>query len=188
MSGSTPLEPATAYIALGSNLGDRQALLAFAVEALSATPRIEVVAVSRIYETAPVGPAPQGPYLNAVLRVETRLEPRALLEHMLDVERRAGRERPAAEPLRWGPRTLDLDLLLYADRCLDEPGLCIPHPRLHERAFVLEPLCELAAALVHPRLGEPLSAWAERQRDPSAVRLLPGELRWKRQGLFQSDR
>ncbi|MBW2272868.1 MAG: 2-amino-4-hydroxy-6-hydroxymethyldihydropteridine diphosphokinase [Deltaproteobacteria bacterium] len=168
----------TAYLALGSNLGEREALLVFAVEALAATPGIEVVAVSRIYETDPVGPGPQGAYLNAVMCVESGLEPRALLDRMLAVEREAGRERPSGA-LRWGPRTLDLDLLLYGDRCFDEPGLCVPHPRLHERAFVLEPLCELASETLHPRLGEPISAWAARQRDPSAVRPLSASASWK---------
>jgi 2-amino-4-hydroxy-6-hydroxymethyldihydropteridine diphosphokinase len=177
-----PREEVTAYIALGSNLGQREALLAFALQALRATPGIDVVGVSGIYETDPVGPGPQGPYLNAVARVETWIDPRSLLERMLAIEREAGRERSAdgeGEPLRWGPRTLDLDLLLYTDRCIDEPGLCIPHPRLHERAFVLEPLCELAPSLLHPRLGEPFSAWAERRRDPAAVRRLPVKLAWK---------
>jgi 2-amino-4-hydroxy-6-hydroxymethyldihydropteridine diphosphokinase len=181
MTGSGSDARETAYIALGSNLGEREALLVFAVEALSSTPGIAVVARSRIYETEPVGPGPQGAYLNAVVRVETELEPRVLLRHMLAVEREAGRERSpgaAGEVPRWGPRTLDLDLLLYGDRCLDEPGLRVPHPRLHERAFVLEPLCELAAEVVHPRLGERIAAWARRRRDPSAVRPLPGGARW----------
>ncbi len=155
-----------AYVALGSNLGDREAHLATAIEALRGDPEIRVEAVSRLYETAPVGPPPQGPYLNGVVHLRMRLAPRALLARLLAIERAAGRTR--AGP-RWGARSLDLDLLFYGSLTLDEPGLCIPHPRLHERAFVLEPLCELAPRLVHPRLGTSIEDLARRVRDPQAV-------------------
>lgn len=163
---------ATAYVALGSNLGDRAAHLRRALEALRATPDVERVERSRLYETAPVGPAPQGAFLNAAARVETGLSPRALLERLLAVERGEGRVRTGE---RWGPRTLDLDLLLYGDAVVAEPGLEIPHPRLHERPFVLEPLVELAAELRHPTRGETLSALAARVRDPEAVWLWKGD-------------
>jgi len=170
-----------AFVGLGSNLGSRLQYLLDARAALDDTPGIAVVGASRLYETEPEGPPPQGPYLNAVLAVETAQEPAALLRRMLDIERSAGRVRDADQP-RWGPRSLDLDLLLYADRCLDEPGLVVPHPRLHLRAFVLEPLAELAGDWPHPRLGEPLRRHRDRVRDPEQVRVLD-EPRWRPCGL-----
>lgn len=130
----------TAYVALGSNLGDREAHLARAVEALRATPGVEVEALSTIRETAPVGGPPQGPYLNAVVELRTGLAARTLLERLLEIEAEAGRARG---PQRNAPRTLDLDLLLYGDQEIDEPDLVVPHPRMQQRAFVLEPLAEL---------------------------------------------
>ncbi len=156
------------YVALGSNLGDREARLAGALAALRATPGISGLRLSRIYETAPVGPPGQGPFLNAVARFETGLAPRALLERLLAIEAAAGRRRSA---IRNEARVLDLDLLLYGDARVEEPDLVVPHPRLHERAFVLEPLAELAPELVHPVLGERIAALAARVRDPAAVRL-----------------
>jgi len=155
-----------AYVALGSNLGDREAHLSAAIEALRARPGVRVAAVSTVYETAPVGPPPQGPYLNAVVHLATQLAPRALLDCLLEIEAAEGRRRSAG---RWSARTLDLDLLFYGSLTLDEPGLCVPHPHLHERAFVLEPLCELAPRLVHPRLGETVEELARKVRDPGAV-------------------
>jgi 2-amino-4-hydroxy-6-hydroxymethyldihydropteridine diphosphokinase len=159
--------PVPACIGLGSNLGDRAAHLAAAIAALRRTPGIEVVAVSSVYETDPVGPPPQGPYLNAAVRVQTGLTPRALLERLHGIELSEGRRRLRE---RYAARTLDLDLLLYGGERIEEPGLVVPHPRLHERAFVLEPLCEVAAELVHPTLGETVEDLARRVRDPAAVR------------------
>lgn len=169
----------TAYVALGSNLGDREALLAFAVSELDATPGLTVAAVSRVFETDPVGPPLQNPYLNAALALHSELSPRRLLDRLLAIERAAGRRRASGGepgPARWSSRPLDLDLLLYGlhgDVCVDEPDLTLPHPRLHVRAFVLEPLCELAGELVHPRLGESIESLAARVRDPRAVRPWP---------------
>jgi 2-amino-4-hydroxy-6-hydroxymethyldihydropteridine diphosphokinase len=165
-------ESVHAYIALGSNLGARVLHLERACRALRATPGIAVVSASRIYQTEPVGPAGQGPYLNAALELRTELLPRPLLARLLEIEREQGRCR-TRETRRWSARTLDLDLLLYGDICLAEKGLEIPHPRLHERAFVLEPLCELAGHRVHPRLGEPLRALLGRLPDPGGLRIWP---------------
>ena len=138
-----------AYIGLGSNLGDRERTIEQAVALLRAGPGVEVVSESTLRETEPWGPVAQPRFLNCAVEVETSLEPRALLGVLLDVERRLGRVREE----RWGPRTIDLDLLLYGDAALDEPGLTVPHPRLHERAFVLEPLHELDPTLVVPGRG-----------------------------------
>jgi 2-amino-4-hydroxy-6-hydroxymethyldihydropteridine diphosphokinase len=140
-----------AYIGLGSNLGDRVATLAAAVAELAAAPGIEVVGVSTLIDTEPVGLLDQPRFLNGVAVLETALPPRVLLDLLLDVEARFGRDR-ASVPAQ-GPRTLDLDLLLYGDEEIDEPGLRIPHPRLAERAFVLRPLAELEPDLVVPGKG-----------------------------------
>ena len=128
----------SAFLALGSNLGDRLETLQRAVGLLDACEGIRVVRSSRVYETAPVGP-PQPAYLNAVIEIETDLEPHALLEACLGVEAELGRERLE----RWGPRTLDVDVLTYDRVEVREPDLEIPHPRMHERGFVLVPLGEL---------------------------------------------
>jgi 2-amino-4-hydroxy-6-hydroxymethyldihydropteridine diphosphokinase len=133
-----------AYIGLGANLGDREETIRAAVAELP-----DVVAVSPLRETDPVGVTDQPRFLNGVAALETELAPRELLDVLLAVERRLGRERRE----RWGPRTIDLDLLLYGDAVIDEDGLKIPHPRLHERRFVLEPLADLAPQLVVPGLG-----------------------------------
>ena len=156
-----------AFVALGSNLGDRAGHLRAAAEALAATRGIELLACSHLYETDPVGPPPQDPYLNAVMQVRTTLEPAELLARLLEIERERGRVRG---PIRDGPRTLDLDLLDYGGRCVREPDLELPHPRLHERGFALEPLAELAGDRLHARLGERLGDLAARVRDPRAVR------------------
>ncbi len=140
-----------AYIGLGSNLGDRATTIFEAVEQLRVTPGIHALRVSTLRETEPVGPIPDQPrFLNGVAEVETTLRPRELLDLLLDVERGLGRTR---EGPMGGPRTLDLDLLLYGDLELHEPGLRLPHPRLHERRFVLEPLVELDPGLEVPKKG-----------------------------------
>jgi 2-amino-4-hydroxy-6-hydroxymethyldihydropteridine diphosphokinase len=133
-------QPVCAFLGLGSNLGDRMANLQRAIDLLAGRPGIQVLRSSRVYETDPVGGPAQPPYLNAVVEVATRLSPQELLEVCLAVERRLGRVRGE----RWGPRTIDIDLLTYGREELNEPSLTVPHPRMHERAFVLVPLLELA--------------------------------------------
>lgn len=140
--------PALAYLGLGSNVGDRRRHLAQAIEQLGALPGTRVVGRSEIRDTQPVGPIEQGCFLNAVVAIETGLSPRGLLDALHEIERACGRDR--GRETRWGPRTLDLDILLYADVVMHEPGLTVPHPRLHERLFVLEPLAEIAPELVVP--------------------------------------
>lgn len=127
-----------AFLALGSNLGDRLANLQRAVDLL-VRPGLAIVKSSRVFQTDPVGGPPQPDYLNAVVEARTSLSPRALLDACLDVEREMGRERIE----RWGPRVIDVDVLTYGDEEVTEPGLQIPHPRMHERGFVLIPLLEL---------------------------------------------
>jgi 2-amino-4-hydroxy-6-hydroxymethyldihydropteridine diphosphokinase len=146
-----------AYIGLGSNLGDREATIRRALELLDADEGIDVVAVSTLRDTEPVGIVDQPRFLNGAAAVETELGPRELLARLLAVERALGRERTGP---RFGPRTVDLDLLLYGGRVVDEPGLRVPHPRLAERKFALEPLAELAPELVLPdgrRVGDLLA-------------------------------
>lgn len=145
-------QPVSAWVALGSNLGDRAAHIDAALAALSALPACRLGAVSSIIQTAPAGPVPQGPYLNAAAQLLTMLPPRLLLDHLLEIERQQGRERNAQE--RWGPRTLDLDLLLHGDSVIQQEGLVIPHPRLHERLFVLVPLAQIAGDVLVPTLGK----------------------------------
>jgi 2-amino-4-hydroxy-6-hydroxymethyldihydropteridine diphosphokinase len=142
---------ARVFVGLGSNLGDREATLRAAVRRLGALPETEVRRSSSFRDTEPVGYLDQPHFLNGAVELETALSPRALLAALLELERDFGRNR-AASPSQ-GPRTLDLDLLLYGDATIDEPGLVVPHPRLHERGFVLEPLAELDPALVVPGQG-----------------------------------
>jgi 2-amino-4-hydroxy-6-hydroxymethyldihydropteridine diphosphokinase len=141
-----------AYIGLGSNLGDREATIRTALAELGQEPGVRVAAVSGLVDTEPVGVVGQPRFLNGVAAVETELSPRDLLAVLLDVERRFGRVREGASA--HGPRTLDLDLLLYEGVEIDEPGLTVPHPRLHEREFVLGPLDEIAPGLEVPGKGQ----------------------------------
>jgi 2-amino-4-hydroxy-6-hydroxymethyldihydropteridine diphosphokinase len=141
---------ARAYVGLGANLGSRCETLEQAVRLLGDADAVEVAAVSSFRETEPVGVVDQPPFLNAAVALDTELAPRGLLDLLLEIERSLGRVRDGT---RWGPRTIDLDLLVYGDAVVDEPGLRVPHPRLHARRFALEPLSELDPCLVVPGAG-----------------------------------
>jgi len=148
-----------AYVAVGSNLGDRWARLAQAARALRTAPGVAVVRGSRVWDAAPVGP-PQPRYLNAVLELETTRTPGSLLSLLREVEQAAGRTRD----VHWGARTLDLDLLLHGDLTVREPGLTVPHPGMESRRFVLAPLAELHPELIVPGLG--VSVWRLLEESP----------------------
>jgi len=149
----------TAFVGIGSNLGEPERQIGAALEQLAAEDGVELVAVSTLRETEPVGYLYQPNFLNGAAQLETELPPRALLERLLAIEAELGRVR--AEGPRFGPRTIDLDLLVYGDETIDEPGLTVPHPRLAERRFALEPLAELAPGLEIPGLGPVQALLAE---------------------------
>lgn len=162
-----------AYLALGANLGDRLATMQRAVDALQATAGIRVLRSARVYETEPVGgPEGQPAFLDTVLAVETDLSPSELLASCLSIEDRLGRVR--AE--RWGPRSIDIDVLTFGDRTVDEPDLQIPHPRMHERMFVLAPLLELDADPMLPG-GRKAQTMRLSVLDPFGVRPVAPPLR-----------
>lgn len=140
-----------AYVGLGANLGDREGTIRRAVDLLAEADGVEIVAVSTLRETEPWGPIAQPAYVNGVVVLETSLGTRALLDMLLGIERELGRVRNERE--RWGPRAIDLDLLLYGEVVVAEPGLTVPHPHLHERRFALEPLVEVAPDAVVPGRG-----------------------------------
>lgn len=151
-----------AYLALGSNLGDRLAHLQGALDALAGDEAVDVVAMSAVYETAPVGGPAQDDFLNAVVAIETELTARDLLARAQRIEARAARVRGE----RWGPRTLDVDVLLVGDEQIDDPDLVVPHPRMWERSFVLAPLADVAPALVEV----PSDGWSGVVRTALALR------------------
>ena len=155
-----------AFIALGSNLADPESKVRQGFAALAELPQARLVAASSLYRSAPLGHADQPDFVNAVTQLSTGLAPQALLAALLAVEQRFGRERS----FRNAPRTLDLDLLLYDAQTIDEPGLVVPHPRMHERAFVLAPLVEIAPACVIPGRG-PAADWLARCANQPIVRL-----------------
>ncbi|MEW6354907.1 MAG: 2-amino-4-hydroxy-6-hydroxymethyldihydropteridine diphosphokinase [Planctomycetota bacterium] len=141
------------YIGLGSNVGDREENLRGALALLRESGGIEVTKVSSFHETAPVGGPPQGKFLNAAAEVRTALAPEELLDRLQAIERNLGRERT----VKWGPRTVDLDILLYGDVVIQTERLTVPHPLMHERRFVLGPLNEIAPGAVHPVFGKTVS-------------------------------
>ena len=142
-----------AYIGLGSNMGDKVANLKKAVLELGKVPGNKVLAVSSFYKTEPVGGVEQDWFVNAAAEIETSLTPRELLNKLLYIEKNLGRVRDE----KWGPRVIDLDILLYDDLVMNEEGLSIPHPYLHERGFVLVPLAEIALKVIHPKFKKSIS-------------------------------
>ncbi|MCL4439621.1 2-amino-4-hydroxy-6-hydroxymethyldihydropteridine pyrophosphokinase [Desulforamulus profundi] len=153
-----------AYIGLGSNLGDKASYLEGALAWLAGTPGIQLVRVASLYQTAPWGKTDQDWFLNTVAEVATDLSPTELLQALLDIEKNLGRTRD----VKWGPRTIDLDLLLYGKEQVDLPGLRVPHPRLAERAFVLVPLAELCPDMILPE--GPVKELAERAATGQAIK------------------
>ncbi|KAA0216626.1 MAG: 2-amino-4-hydroxy-6-hydroxymethyldihydropteridine diphosphokinase [Leptolyngbya sp. PLA3] len=154
----SPLE--RVFVALGSNIGPRRLALDFALDRLSGSPGLTLVAVSTVHDTAPVGPVAQPRYLNAVAELTSALDPSDLLALLLSIERLQGRDREHSP--RWGPRTLDLDLILFGRRIINLPDLVIPHPRFAERLFVLEPLAELAPDLIPPGFSDSVATLRDR--------------------------
>lgn len=152
-----------AYVALGSNLHDPAGNVLLGARAMNGIEGVRVISTSRLYTTKPVGVADQPSFINAAAELEVSCNARQLLEGLLEIERQFGRDRSKEQ--RWGPRTLDLDLLLFRDQRIDEPGLTVPHPRMAQRRFVLEPLCDLASGLVPPgwtmNIREALEALAQ---------------------------
>jgi 2-amino-4-hydroxy-6-hydroxymethyldihydropteridine diphosphokinase len=140
-----------AYVGLGANLGPKEVTILRAVDLLGAAEGVTLLELSQLRETEPVGVVDQPPFLNGAVALETTLSPRELLDVLLGIEHELGRVRGED---RWGPRTIDLDLLIYGDETVEEPGLRVPHPRLHERRFALEPLAELEPDLDIPGLGK----------------------------------
>lgn len=166
-----------AFVALGSNLGDRGRIFSAAVRALDAKASLDLIAASPVFETDPVGPGEQGAYFNAVVSLRTGLAPPALLRLLQDIEVSLGRDRSEAA-VRWGPRTIDLDVLFYAERRIDTPDLVIPHPRAHERAFVLVPMAALAPDFIHPVLGSSMQRLVSMQPEVESMRRMPDPDGW----------
>ncbi|RSK25512.1 2-amino-4-hydroxy-6-hydroxymethyldihydropteridine diphosphokinase [Bacillus sp. HMF5848] len=156
-----------AYIALGSNLGDRFSFLKMAINLIGAHPSIDVIRTSSVYETDPVGLEEQDAFLNMVIKVKTKLNAFDLLAFIQKVEEENGRERI----VKWGPRTLDLDILLYNNENMESEHLTIPHPRMHERAFVLTPLQEIDESILIPGRTAPLSHYINQSIDKEGVRV-----------------
>lgn len=158
----------TCFIGIGSNLGNRQTFCLAALRRLEKLPMTRLVAISSLYETDPVGEGYSSPFINGVVELSTELSPRAVLTAALSIEADLGRDRSKAEPAR----PMDLDLLLFGDLILDAPDLTIPHPRLHERRFVLEPLAEIVPDFVHPLLKKKISDLLMWLSDPHQIRRL----------------
>ena len=158
---------AKAYVCLGSNLGDRLQYLKRAIKKIEESDKISIKKISSVYESEPMGYENQRWFLNLVLEVKTSLDPFLLLEHLLTIEEQMGRKREK----KCGPRNIDIDLLLYHNRIVGSDRLAIPHPRMHQRRFVLIPLAQIAPRLLHPVLKKSVDELLESCEDKSAVRL-----------------
>ena len=158
---NTSCQQSLLWIGLGSNIGDRAAAIDDAIAGLDAIDGLDVEAQSDVWETAPVGDVDQDPFFNAVVRVKSTRAPRTILQDCLHIEAAMGRVRTVDR--RWGPRRIDLDMLLHSLLVIDEPGLQLPHPRLAERAFVLAPFSKIDPAVVHPVLGRTIDAMLEHE-------------------------
>ncbi len=169
------------YIGLGANLGDREDNLVGAIEAIEKDSDLAVLRMSSVFETEPVGPPGQAFYLNAVVALRVLLGPFELLTRLRGIERTMGRER-RPEDLRWGPRTLDLDILFFGDQRIEAPDLVIPHARAHERNFVMTPLAEIAPDLIHPRLGVAVAEIARGLPDLGPAYVWSDSTRWPARG------
>ena len=158
----------TAYIGLGSNMGDKSGNILKSLDLLGQFKKIKVVKRSSLYETEPVGYEDQDWFVNAVAELETELSPRELLDALMKIEQDMGRKRE----IKWGPRTIDLDILLYDQLCLNEPDLIIPHPRMHERSFVLVPLAEIAPNVKHQSLDRTINELLKSLDSAKLVKLI----------------
>jgi 2-amino-4-hydroxy-6-hydroxymethyldihydropteridine diphosphokinase len=165
------------YVAVGANLGDREATFAAVIRSIEQETDLLLLAASPVFETSPVGPAGQDNYLNAALELRTWLAPLDLLLRLQAIETQLGRDR-GPEAVRWGSRRIDLDLLFFGDRCIDLPDLVVPHPRAHERAFVMTPMAELAPGLWHPVVGASVVEIARGRPDTEEVRVWPRPAGW----------
>ncbi len=156
------------FVGLGSNLGDRQSFIERAIALLEATPGIELLALASLYETEPVGYKDQPMFLNTVVEIRSYLSAQKLLARLKEIERQLGRKKRE----RWGPREIDLDLLLYGEQIIEDSELKIPHPELHRRRFVLVPLVEIAPEVIHPKLGQSLAELLAQLTEEKGVRVL----------------
>lgn len=163
---------ADVYLGLGSNLGDREAMLRDALTAIDALPETSLIKASGIYETAPMGPQDQDAYMNMAAKITTSLSPAALIAALQQIESALGRVEPERRR-HWGPREIDIDVLLIEDRVIDEPGLAVPHPGLHERWFVLKPLADIAPQVVHPVLGRSIAELLMQVDEPASQEAHP---------------
>jgi 2-amino-4-hydroxy-6-hydroxymethyldihydropteridine diphosphokinase len=161
----TEIRGVIAFIGIGSNLGDPATMCRVAVDEIASTPGIKLLRCSSFYRTEPMGPQDQPWFVNAVTEIRTSLTPRRLFESLKEIEQRLGR----TDGPRWGPRLIDLDLLLYGQEVVQEEDLKVPHPDLHRRAFVLVPLCELASYQIHPAFGVSIRGLMDRLTDQSRI-------------------
>lgn len=169
------------YVAVGANLGDREATFASVIRSIEQERDLLLLAASPVFESEPIGPAGQEAYLNAVLELRAWLAPLDLLRRLQAIEERLGRER-GPESVRWGPRMIDLDLVFFGDRCIDLPDLVVPHPRAHERSFVMTPMAELAPDFRHPVEGASVAEIARGRPDVEHVRV------WRRPAGWPGSR